>query len=76
MRGLPEDKTVSLTYCQCSRGLVEKTWELILGRPVQVEILESAISGATECKFVIHLQSGDFEVVRSAASPETAEVFL
>jgi hypothetical protein len=55
MRGLPEDQTVSLTYCQCSRGLVERTWELILGRPVQVEILESSISGASECKFAIHL---------------------
>lgn len=55
MRGLPRDQIVSLTYCQCSRGFVEKYWEGILGRPVKVDLVESAISGADECKFVIHL---------------------
>ncbi len=55
MRGLPEGENVSPTYCQCSRGFVQKYWEGILGRPVQVELGETAISGADECKFVIHL---------------------
>jgi hypothetical protein len=52
--GLPASQTASLTYCQCSRGFVQKYWEGILGRPVEVDLLESAISGADECKFVIH----------------------
>ncbi len=55
MRGLPVDQTASLTYCQCSRGFVQKYWEEILNRPVEVDLVESAISGAEECKFVIHL---------------------
>ncbi len=55
LRGLPADETVSRTYCQCSRGFVQKYWEGILGRPVQVELGETAISGAEECRFVIHL---------------------
>jgi hypothetical protein len=55
MRGLPEGENVSPTYCQCSRGFVQKYWEGILGRPVQVELGETAISGADECKLVIHL---------------------
>jgi hypothetical protein len=55
MRGLPEDMTASATYCQCSRGFVEKYWESILGRPVRVDLGETAISGADECKFIIHL---------------------
>ena len=56
MRGLPEGVTASLTYCQCSRGFVEKYWEGILGRrPVLVELEYSTISGADECKFIIHL---------------------
>jgi len=55
MRKLPEDVMVSRTYCQCSRGFVEKYWEGILGRPVKVELGDTAISGAEECKFVIHL---------------------
>jgi hypothetical protein len=54
-RGLPDDQTTSLTYCQCSRGFVEKFWEAVVGAPVRVELLASAISGADECKFAIHL---------------------
>ncbi len=55
MRGLPEGVTASPTYCQCSRGFVEKYWEGILGRAVRVELGATAISGADECEFTIHL---------------------
>ncbi len=55
MRGLPESVKASSTYCQCSRGFVQKYWEGILGRPAQVEVGDTAISGAKECKFIIHL---------------------
>ncbi len=55
LRGLPVGETASLTYCQCSRGFVQKYWEGVLERPVEVELVESCISGAEECKFVIHL---------------------
>lgn len=55
-RELPKEDTVSITYCNCSKGFVEKYWEEVLERPVEVEILQSAISGAKECKFAIHLQ--------------------
>jgi len=55
MRALPEGETVSKTYCNCSRGFVQIWWEGILGHPVEVEVLETAISGSDVCKFVIHL---------------------
>lgn len=55
MRGLPDEQTSSGTYCQCSRGFVERTWEFVLGRPVRVELVESSISGAQECRFAICL---------------------
>jgi len=54
-RELPKEDAVSITYCNCSKGFVEKYWEAVLERPVEVDILQSAISGATECKFAIHL---------------------
>jgi len=57
LRGLPDDQTVSATFCQCSRGFVEEYWQAILQRPVQVDLLESCVSGAAECKFAIHLQA-------------------
>lgn len=55
LRGLPSSQVASLTYCQCSRGFVQKYWEAVLERPTKVEILASAVAGAQECKFVIHL---------------------
>jgi hypothetical protein len=55
MRGLPEGETASPTYCQCSRGFVERYWEAILGRPVRVDLGETAISGSDECRFIVHL---------------------
>jgi hypothetical protein len=55
MLALPEGINTSPTYCQCSRGFVEKYWEGALGRPVRVEVKETAITGADECKFIIHL---------------------
>jgi hypothetical protein len=55
MLALPEGVNASPTYCQCSRGFVEKYWESALGRAVRVEVKETAITGADECKFIIHL---------------------
>ena len=48
-------KTMSPTYCRCSRGFVQWFWERILERPVQVDLLASCMSGAQECQFAIHL---------------------
>jgi predicted hydrocarbon binding protein len=46
---------VSPTYCHCSKGFVKTLWEAVLERPVEVEFIQSAISGASECKFAIHI---------------------
>jgi hypothetical protein len=53
LRALPENETVSRTYCHCSKAFVKTFWEEALGRPVRVEILESAVSGSNVCKFKI-----------------------
>ena len=55
MFALPEDVNASPTYCQCSRAFVQAHWETVLGRPLKVELGETAITGAEECKFIIHL---------------------
>jgi hypothetical protein len=55
LRDLPPEHVVSRTYCHCSKGFVTKYWEALLDRPVKVDIIQSAISGADECKFAIHL---------------------
>lgn len=53
VNGLPADRTMSPTYCQCSRAFVQQMWEETLERPVSVTLLKSALSGATECHFHI-----------------------
>jgi hypothetical protein len=55
LRGLPEGVQVSPTYCHCSGAFVRTYWSEVLGRPVEVDILETAISGSTECRFKIAL---------------------
>jgi hypothetical protein len=55
MKGLSEDETISPTYCLCSKGFVRKYWEGIVGKSLTVELLESCLCGAPECKFAIHL---------------------
>jgi predicted hydrocarbon binding protein len=55
LRGLPNDESVSKTYCNCAKGFVEKYWENVLEKPVKVDLLQSVVAGDEECKFVIHL---------------------
>ncbi|MBN1692466.1 MAG: GyrI-like domain-containing protein [Dehalococcoidales bacterium] len=55
INALPKGVNASPTYCQCSRSFVENHWSYVLNRPVTVELGETAITGADECKFIIHL---------------------
>lgn len=55
LRGLPDNEKVSTTYCNCSKGFVKKFWENVMERPVRVELMQSVVSGASECKFAIHI---------------------
>lgn len=55
VNGLPAEETMSPTYCYCSAGHVKAFWEEALGRPVKVQLVQSAISGAKDCKFQVHL---------------------
>ena len=44
---------LSGTYCDCSLGYVKEWYELMLDRPVEVELLESALRGGKFCRFRI-----------------------
>jgi len=55
LEGLPSNETISLTYCQCSKGFIQKSWEALTGKPVRVDLLQSVVHGDKECKFAIHL---------------------
>jgi hypothetical protein len=46
-------KGLSGTYCDCSVGYVKEWYELLLARPVEVELTESVLRGGKRCKFKI-----------------------
>ena len=51
VNGLPMEETMSETYCLCSKGFVEAYWMALSGGRVDVELLESAVSGSDVCRF-------------------------
>ena len=42
-------------YCYCGAGFYRGIWEEILGKPVQVEVLESVMTGGEVCRIAVHL---------------------
>lgn len=46
---------ISTNYCCCGAGFYKGIWEEILQRPVEVEVLESVLSGGEVCKIIIYL---------------------
>jgi hypothetical protein len=42
---------ISPTYCLCSVGYVREMHERTLGRPVEVELVDSVLRGGRRCKF-------------------------
>jgi hypothetical protein len=49
------DKPLSKTYCQCSVGYVKELFERIVGKPVEVRLLESLRTGGKICRFKIDI---------------------
>jgi hypothetical protein len=42
---------ISPTYCLCSVGYVKEMHERMLGRPVEVQLVDSVLRGGKRCKF-------------------------
>ncbi len=54
--GVKETKEpISVTYCHCSLGWMKTLFKTLLDKPVKVDLLQSVITGADSCKFIIHL---------------------
>ena len=51
VKALPKGESLSPTYCHCAEAFVATLWEAVLGRPVTVRILRSALTGSEECEF-------------------------
>jgi predicted hydrocarbon binding protein len=43
------------TFCHCTRGWMKETFEAVLGKPVDVELVESIKRGASRCEIIVRL---------------------
>jgi predicted hydrocarbon binding protein len=50
--------TLSDTHCFCGSGWYDQLWEGILGKPVEIEVLQSILKGDDCCTFAITLPPG------------------
>jgi len=48
-------QTLPSSYCYCGAGFYKGIWEEIIQKPVEVEVLESVLSGGEVCRFAIHI---------------------
>ncbi len=49
------EKRVSRTFCNCSAAFHRKAYEVIFGRKLEAEVLETVLAGDPWCKFAIRL---------------------
>lgn len=49
------EKTVSRTFCNCSAAFHRKPYEVIFGRPLESEVLETVLAGDPWCRFATRL---------------------
>jgi predicted hydrocarbon binding protein len=52
---LVDRKIISKKICDCALGWQQYTYETLLGKKVEVELLESILNGSTRCVFQIHI---------------------
>lgn len=50
---------ISANWCYCSGGFVKYPYEVILGRELRVDLLQSLIKGDSVCRFAIHLDDAE-----------------
>jgi effector-binding domain-containing protein len=49
------DQGMPVTYCYCGSGWYRQQWEGAIGKPVQIEIVQSILKGDEVCQFAVHL---------------------
>ena len=58
VRGAIKDGTedeISANFCHCSAGFTKKYWDFVFGQPVTVQPIETALTGASHCKFAVQI---------------------
>jgi hypothetical protein len=47
--------SVPPVFCNCSAGFHKRMWEVLLGHPVECEVLDTVLSGGDRCRFRVLL---------------------
>ena len=55
LRSLGARERWDRSYCTCSLGWMKETFEAVMGRPVDVTLVESVKRGGQRCQFMIQL---------------------
>ena len=50
-----KEQDISKNFCHCSAGFFKQYWDIIFDQSVIVEPIETPLTGALECKFVVHI---------------------
>jgi hypothetical protein len=50
-----DEAKVSTTFCNCSAAFHKKPYEVIFGRKLEAEVLETVLAGDPWCRFAVHL---------------------
>lgn len=46
---------IPTVFCNCSAAFMKRPWEVIYGRRLQADVLETVLQGDLRCRFAIHL---------------------
>ncbi|MFX1425313.1 MAG: hypothetical protein ACFFBE_02595 [Promethearchaeota archaeon] len=49
------DQEISSYFCYCSAGYTKKYWDIIFDQPVEVEPIETPLTGGILCKFAVQI---------------------
>lgn len=49
------ERPISISWCYCSLGYAKKAFEYVLGRNIEVELIESIKTGGKECRIKIFI---------------------
>lgn len=58
---------ISFNFCYCSAGFEKRAWDVIFGRSVKADVIETVLKGDLICKFAIHIPKEYLKPANSAA---------
>jgi len=58
------EKEIMQEFCHCSANWYKLYWDQIFQQPIKVEPVKTALGGALECKFAIHLPKNILNLIK------------